>query len=610
MGVTVSHALSVTTPDDPSYELQAKHWNSTHAITFAQNWQATGNTTQSTSGSGDGMFISGAGIASVGVSNNSLIVSVPAGAPSPVNFSAGTTSNNLGSVVFSNSNGLAFGLNGSTITGSYTVPAAFSAGISGGNTSGDTGTVTNRIVFAGGNNITVSGSTNAGGMSVTISGANAGGAQTGISGIGASNTTYTSGTVIWSGQANVTVGSSVDGASQYVRLSAYAPVVSNAIQSVGSATNAGTNTSRFAADDHVHAGVFSMGVTNAGNTVGDTRVDVGRFVLQGGNNVTLSQITAANALNTIVISGANAGGAQTGISGIVVSDTTYTSGTVSFSNQNGVTIGSSANGATQYIRLSVANQTNQTGISGVGVSDTTYSSGTVIWSAQANVTLNSSVNGASQYVRISVADPGAGAGVTLTGYKPQHWPDWGIDVVSNATLRFAPIDLPAAVQFDRVINLCNYSQATNSTLTVTISYSQGLYTKNGSTMSLAHSMSASMSIDGAGTNSSSVYSGLRLISFPWTTTIPAGNYYAGIWYRTTTAGANASFSVGYQTARSNFSGMLGEGTAASKQFVLGMGYYGTSFSTAMPASVAFSDLIGTASQHQRMNWFHYTSGTA
>lgn len=41
-----------------------------------------------------------------------------AGGGGSVNFSAGTTSNNLASVVFSNSNGVSFGLNGSTITGS------------------------------------------------------------------------------------------------------------------------------------------------------------------------------------------------------------------------------------------------------------------------------------------------------------------------------------------------------------------------------------------------------------------------------------------------------------------------------------------------------------
>lgn len=49
--------------------------------------------------------------------NLSMSAAVPGGGGA-VNFSAGTTSNNLQTVVFSNSNGVSFGLNGSTITAS------------------------------------------------------------------------------------------------------------------------------------------------------------------------------------------------------------------------------------------------------------------------------------------------------------------------------------------------------------------------------------------------------------------------------------------------------------------------------------------------------------
>lgn len=132
----------------------------------------------------------------------------------------------------------------------------------GGNTAGTTSSLQGtKLYLVGGNNITLSGNSN----SITVSAGAGGGA-----------------------------------------------VVSNAIQQVSSATGSGTNTSRFAADDHVHAGVYHMGVSNdAGNTVGDTRVSFGRFVLRGGDNITLSQITAANELNTIVVSAAAAGGANT-----------------------------------------------------------------------------------------------------------------------------------------------------------------------------------------------------------------------------------------------------------------------------------------------------------
>lgn len=198
-------------------------------------------------------------------------------------ISAGTQAQSTGSIVFSNSNGLSFGLDAGTITGSYTVPAVppeTPFGISAGTQSVSTGT----LVFSNSNGITF-------GMS-------------GSSRVTASHT---------------------------------APVVSNAIQAVGSATGSGTNTSRFAADDHVHEGVFSMGVSTGGNTLNDTRVGPGRFVLQGGPNITLSQLTAAGALNTIVFSGGAGAAGNTG--SISAGTTRATLGEAVFSNSNRVSFG-------------------------------------------------------------------------------------------------------------------------------------------------------------------------------------------------------------------------------------------------------------------------------
>jgi hypothetical protein len=133
---------------------------------------AVSNTTQSSSGTVDArtMSFQGAGNVSVGVSNGSVVISGGSAAASPVNFSAGTTSNNLGSVVFSNSNNISFGLNGSTITGSFD---PINVGVStGGNTSGTTGMMDGaaaQLVFVGGNNITLSQSSAASQMTITIS---------------------------------------------------------------------------------------------------------------------------------------------------------------------------------------------------------------------------------------------------------------------------------------------------------------------------------------------------------------------------------------------------------------------------------------------------------
>ena len=190
-----------------------------------------------------------------------------------------------------------------------------------GNTAGagalvSTGTVT----LAGGNNITLSQAGNA----ITISGAAAGGAQTAISGIAASNTTYTSGTVTLTGVGGgVTVSSNT---GQRVDISVAAPVA----QTVQT--------------QNVH------NVTLSGNTAGVmAQVSSGTLTLAGGNNITVSQNG-----NAVTISGANVGGAQTGISGIAASNTTYTSGSVTITGVGGGITVSSNTG--QRIDLSVAAQ--------------------------------------------------------------------------------------------------------------------------------------------------------------------------------------------------------------------------------------------------------------
>lgn len=71
--------------------------------------------------------------------------------------------------------------NGSSMTITISAPgtaAQFTGGISGGNTSGHSGTVASRIVFVGGDNITLSGSSTGGSMTITVSGAAGGAAPT------------------------------------------------------------------------------------------------------------------------------------------------------------------------------------------------------------------------------------------------------------------------------------------------------------------------------------------------------------------------------------------------------------------------------------------------
>ena len=82
---------------------------------------------------------------------------------SNVNISAGTTSGNLSAMVFSNLNGVSFGLNGSVVTASVGVGGGGGAAISAGANSQNTGTVN----FANGNGVTF-GLSNNGTMTASV----------------------------------------------------------------------------------------------------------------------------------------------------------------------------------------------------------------------------------------------------------------------------------------------------------------------------------------------------------------------------------------------------------------------------------------------------------
>ena len=279
-------------------------------------------------------------------------------------ISAGTTRMTSGEAVFANANGLSFGVDGNTVTASHngiTQQSTQPVALSGSNGSFVFSTATfgnlNGLSFYTSNGSMVG--------SYTVPAVPAQSNQT-IGGYAVGNTTGQSSSSTFDARSvSIDFAGFISGgwSNGTLRISGTQtnPVVSNAIQPVGSATGSGTNTSRFAADDHVHAGVFSMGVSNIGNTAGDTRVDVGRFVLAGGANVTLQQATAAGGLNTISIS-APAGGGGDAIRGIAAGGSTATTNTVNFSNSNGVSFGFGAAGNSTVITAShnaLTSQSNQ-----------------------------------------------------------------------------------------------------------------------------------------------------------------------------------------------------------------------------------------------------------
>lgn len=425
---------------------------------------------------------------------------------SNIRVSAGTTSNLLSAITFSNSNGITFGLDASTITASH-----------------------NGLTSQSNQNVTAA---NGGFAFQTLSFSNLNGISFGTSvgsAITASHNALTSqSNQAWSGSNasstfqtlsfNNANGASWSNNGGAVEVSYTRPVVSNAIQSVGSATNSGTNTSRFAADDHVHAGVFSMGVSNdAGNTAGDTRVDVGRFVLRGGNNITLSQITAANALNTIVLS-AGAGGGVNPVAS--ASNGSFSFTTLNFSNANNVTFGTSAG---SIITASVAApgaaaENNAINLLGANTAGNTTATGSTIGWSGINLTLsgtnNSIVNISAPPVSSLVGTSGISLstnGSTISVGKvlqSTYVPYLAFSTNSqtlaalgatSASARFFPIFISDNIIFNALRVMHNLSYATSTVSgQQTITYGYGIFSNNAGTLSSISSSSLSLAV----TNSS------------------------------------------------------------------------------------------------------------
>lgn len=349
-----------------------------------------------------------------------------------------------------------------------------------------------------------------------------------------------------------------------------------------SAAFAGTNASGTIASNGISVSVAAPGAAAEnnwfnlqGNTSNASTASGSTIMLSAGNNITL----AASNGSIIKIEGAAGGG---GGVAIAASNTTFTSGTVVMSAAGGaLTIGSGA----QTVNFSVPQTSSLVAGSGISISTTGST--------------------------ISIIAPQA----TATMWYPYNEAVNVMGAQGNATWQFAPVPTPidsggGILSVDQAVFPMFVTNATNSTGTVTVSISMGLYTKNVSTLSLVHSASGSFAVTFSGTVNNSTYAGIRLATIPFNTTIEGGRYYAGVAYRSTTGGANATVSqVLVSQLNSNFSGLFGAASNRSYQWPLGLGVRSAS-SSGFFSSIAFSQIDGTASLAARPPSWHMRLGTA
>ena len=553
------------------------------------------NATISGNTAGVGSLVSAGTLSLVGGNNvtlsqngNAITIS---GANTPsgsINFSAGTTSGNLASVRFSNSNGVSFGLNGSTLTASVNTSYAASNHSHGNptlnltNLSGTTASASNGLTLSLSaaaqsaqtqsniQGIIASGSTNRTG---DISFANSNGVTFGLSnntltasvaagggaGVAVANsqTTYTSGTANFVGSGAVSVNSTT---GQSLVISAPAQSNLSATGAVSISNNGNTIS--------IGAPAFSAGISS-NSTV------TNRLILAAGANISLSQSTNASGATVSIAGGAGGGGGGIALAN---SQTTYTSGTAQLNASGAMTIASTTG---QQFNLSVPATSMLSAGNGISISTT---GSTVVFQ-------------------------GANVAQTLSYFNPQDAYPLAAGQHGQGTLHFQPFQAPN-VQYDRVVLPMVHSNATNSSGSQTVSFWVGIYSRSSDSLSLASSTSASFALTQSGTQGNySLYGGQRLVTIGSTNTISQGQYYVGIISRSTSGGANASFSqLVASQINSNFSGVFGAASNASMQQTRGLGYYSAS-TTAFPSSVAFSEIRGTASMALRQPAIYLLSQT-
>jgi hypothetical protein len=568
----------------------------------------SGNTAGTPSTIGGGLYVL-AGGSNITLSQDGSTVSIIGGAGGgggSLNISAGTTSNNLTAVTFSNSNGVSFGLNASTLTASVATSLT-NIKVSAGTTSGNRSDLT----FSDSNGISFGLNTN-GIITATVktdyltSQSN--------QNVTAANGGFAFQTLSFSNANNFSFGTSAGSA---ITGSYTVPTVTNSSWTVSDAATSGTvarlaftnlngitlSLSSGAGGSHTIVGSHNAltsqstdfnAITLGGNTAGTTTFHAtnnNTIFLHGGANITLS----GNG-SSITISGGAGGGGITNIN-LSAGTTSNNLSAFTLSNSNNVSFG--LNGSTVTATASF-NQTNQSAIKAFGATNTGNTAGNtgvstgIDWviAGTDNITVSeSTVAGGPNTLWLSA--PAGGGGATLSG----SWihPPGG----NSATVQVASVNhvwFPWLVQQNLSISRINHfiwlslSTSSNSSHRGTISFEIGIYTRTGSTLSRASSGSQSYAWTNTSNNSTANLSNLKMVSIPVNANLTPGEYW--IAFKSTTSSGNANWFTASNLAVSyfglNFVGSFLSASNASNQVYPGWGLN----SQGLAASVAFSNITG------------------
>lgn len=531
---TVKHVFSNAIADGTNTQIvRPSDWNSAHALTI----NAVGSEISGAFGNAVG------GITFALETDGKITAAAPAGA-ALINFSAGTTSGDLGAVVFSNSGGVSFGLNGSTITATvktdYLTTARRSTDAVGLNTAQTSVTWTVNSsgisIDAGAYLTTARRSTDAVGLNT---------AQTAVTW-----TVNSSGISLDAGAYLTTARRSTDA----VGLNTAQTAVTWTVNSSGISIDAGAylTTARRSTD--------AIGLNTAQTNVTWTVNSSGISLNAGGYLTTARGSTDAIGLNT----------AKTNV--------TWTA------NSSGLSFdaGGYAGTGTSLSNISITLNTN-------GIAASVPATSSLVGTSGISVSTNGST--------ISILEvPWSGFiqpldGITIAG-----------SAQANSSVSIFPVYIPRPLAFShiKILGSFSYASAANtSSASQAYSASIVLYTRNASTLSSVWS-GKQQSNSFFQSNSTTQLAGVRGINVTGVaTTLPPDQYWAALHFstantgtggNTTALGASVSMvvAVAQATAAMQADNWNGGATNQSRALFLGQGLYSTG---ATLASVSFGDTV-------------------
>lgn len=594
---------------------------------------------QTANSTGTVVFSNSNGV-SFGMSNNSVVTASVAGAAAG-SISAGTTRAILGELAFSNSNGLSFGISGQTITGSYTVPSTaglisalnISAGTTSNNSSAvrfqdsngvsfglNAGTVTatvrtdyltsqsNQAFSASGGSSTFQtlSFTNSNGFSFSNTNGSIVGSYTVPNTAGLiSAINVSAGTT--SNNASAVVFSNANGVSFGLSGSTVTGSHNGLTSQSNQAFSASGGSSTFQTLNFANSNGFTFSNSN-GSVIGSytvpsvptqTNQTLGLYAVSNTTGASSSSTVDARSLSfqgagvasvgmtngSVVISVPSGGGAGDGVNILAAgTQTANTTGTVVFSNSNGVTFGMSNN---SVITASVAGG----GGGGVAISAgaNSVSNGTVVFSNSNNLTFG--LNGSTVTGSYSQTVP------SISWLEPRPIVGVGVMVASSLLLQRFSVDANISATVCDIIGAISGSASAGGTLT----YTAGLYGFNGSTLSSLSSGSRTIGFNStAAASSYTALSATRYHSIPVTFNLTPGEYMMGFIFNSTSSATVGTYS--YAVNNSQLTIQQEPFAAGNRTRNVGVGVYSAA-TTALPSTIHITQVVQTSNVAIRPPWF-------